>query len=266
MKQVVYSLLFVAIALVFSSCWTYYHSTVRSVNEQVTINENESFSVTQNNITVTYSFQTQRGRIVYDIQNNSDDPLFMDWSRSALVADGKTISHRNDRGQISGSSITTTVLFSGSTPSHAVSSGHFAGSISIPQNELFIPPRARVSHSPMELSNLLNLDIPSSAFETHDIALGLPARIATFHADDSPLRFRSYLTIVNDRDGSQTVFEEEFYISQIMRMGSNHDFLVSQANRAGNRFITEVPNRRAHNWGWGIAAVAGVVLIILGSQ
>lgn len=269
MKHIVISLCLIFGGLFFSSCMTFYYSAVNSINNQVPKNEDGTFTVSKNDISVTYSFIASGGGIVYEIHNKSDDPIFVDWSRSVLIAEDYAVQYRSNRAQIDGHARTTTTTYRFTSSDFVSSTSHssLTGQIVLPQTELFIPPRSRVSHSPLALSSVLELDIPASAYERQDLGIGVMANVATFSKENTPLRFRSYLTIVNDRDRSQTVFENTFYVSEIIRTGSRNNFLEQQTNRVGNRFYIPVVNRRAQNWGWAaLAAGALALLIVIGSQ
>ena len=254
--------------LFFSSCATFYYSTVRSLNDQIPQNEDGTFTVSNNNISVTYSFSTSDGRIVYEIHNKSDDPIFVDWSRSVLIAEDYAVQYRSSSAQIDGRARTrtTTYRFSGSDFASSTSHSTLTGQIVFPQNELFIPPHSRVSHSPLALSSVLDLDIPANLYERQDLAIGGMANVASFSKENTPLRFRSYLTIVNDRDSSHTVFENTFYISEIIRTGSRNNFLLNRANWFGNKFYIRVANRRAQTWGIVAALTGGLALLYIIDQ
>jgi len=246
-------------SLFFSSCMTFYYSTVNSINNQVPQNEDGTFTVRKNDISITYSFSASGGGIVYEIHNDSDDPIFVDWSRSVLIAEDYAVQYRSNRARIDGSARTSTTTYRFTHSDFVTSTSHssLTGQVLLPQNELFIPPRARVSHSPLALSSVLDLDIPSSAYERQAMV-----NVATFSKENTPLRFRSYLTVVNDRDRSQTVFENTFYVSEIIRTGSRNNLLQNQANKYGNQFYIPVVNRRATNIGW-TAFGAGVTALFV---
>jgi hypothetical protein len=254
---------------IFSSCTTYYYSAVRSFDNQILQNEDGTFTTENNQISVTYSFEGSGGKIVYEIDNQSDDPIFVDWSRSVLIAEDYAVQYRQNNARIDGRvrATTTTYRFSNSNYSSSTSFGDLTGQIVFPQADLFIPPRSRISHSPLALSSVLDLNIPATSYERQDFGLGVTANVASFSEEDTPLIFRSYLTIVNDRDKSQTVFENTFYISEIIRINSRNSFLMNEVNRSGDKFYIAATNQRAERAGWwtiGIIAVGG--LILLGTQ
>ncbi|MDR0332596.1 MAG: hypothetical protein LBI15_03955 [Dysgonamonadaceae bacterium] len=249
--------------LSFSNCTTYYYSTVRSFDNQILQNEDGTFTNENNRISVTYSFEGLGGEIVYEINNQSDDPIFVDWSRSVLIAEDYAVQYRQNNARIDGRvrATTTTYRFSNSNYTSSISFSDLTGQIVLPQGDLFIPPRARISHSPLALSSVLDLNIPASAYERQDLGLGATASVASFSEEDTPLIFRSYLTIVNDRNGNQTVFENTFYISEIIRMNSRNNFLMNEVNWSGDKFYIEVINHNAQRTG----ALIGVGALVVGA-
>lgn len=251
----------VGLGLLMSGCTTYYYSTVQSYEKELVRNENGSFRASHNDLSVTYSFKDLGGKVVYEIHNESDDPVFVDWSRSVIIAEDYAVQLRDNNARFHGEVNTTTYHFSNSN--YTTSSGSISGRVLLPQSDLFVPPHAKVVHSPMALSRVLNLDIPAYMYQKRDIGLS-SVRFAEFSQENTPLKFRSYLTIVNDRDKSQTVFEDVFFISEIIKTGSKNDLLSRDVQQRGDIFYIEIVNQNAVTAGWivaGAAAVGGLILL-----
>lgn len=251
----------VVLGLLTSSCTTYYYSTVQSYDKQLPQDGSGLFSTSRNEISVTYSFKDSGGKIVYEIHNNSEDPVFVDWSRSVIIAEDHAIQLRDRDAYFHGNVTTTTYQFSNSD--YVTSAGSISGRVVLPQNDLFIPPHSKVIHSPMSLSSVLDLDIPKDVYMKRDIGVS-SVYFIDFTENDTPLKFRSYLTIVNDRDKSQTVFEDTFFISEIVRTGARNDRLHVDVQRRNNLFYIEVLNQKAATAGWiivGVATLGGLILL-----
>ena len=253
--------------LLLQGCLTYYYPAIKSFENRIPQNKNGSFTAENSRISVTYSFKNSGGKIVYEINNESDDPIFVDWSRSVFIAEDYAVPYLNNKAQIGGSveATTTTYRFSKSNYVTSTSYGDLKGEIILPQNDLFIPPHAKTSYSPLQLSAVLNLDkIPASSYQKQNNGIAT-LNVASFSEENTPLKFRSYLTIVNDRDKSQTVFEHTFFVSDIIKTGSENPQLTLGVN-SGSRFYIQVANKDAQTTGWVIAGALGVGLIVLGAN
>ncbi|RNC64682.1 hypothetical protein [Proteiniphilum sp. X52] len=253
--------LIVSLGLLTSGCTTYYYSTVQSYEKELLRNQDGSFRTSRNDLSVNYSFKDLGGKVVYEIHNESEDPVFVDWSRSVIIAEDYAVQLRDNNARFHGDVSTTTFHFSNTN--YSASSGSISGRVVLPQSDLFVPPHSKVVYSPMALSRILNLDIPAYLYRKRDIGLS-SVRFINFTEEDTPLKFRSYLTIVNDRDKSQTVFEDVFFISEIIKTGSKNDLLSRDVQQRGDIFYIEIVNRNAVTAGWivaGAAAVGGLILL-----
>lgn len=256
--------LIMGFGLMLSACTTYYYTTVQSYEKELPQNERGLFRTTQGNLSVTYSFKDLGGKVMYEIHNESNDPVFVDWSHSVIIAEDYAVQLRDNNVHFHGDVSTTTYHFSNSN--YTASSGTVSGRVILPQNDLFVPPHSKVVHSPLSLSSVLNLNIPEDLYEKCDIGYS-PVRLIDFTEEDTPLKFRSYLTIVNDRDKSQTVFEDTFFISNIIKTSNRNNLLSGDVLQRSDMFYIEAVNKNATTAGWivaGAAAIGG--LILLGSN
>lgn len=245
------------------SCTTYYYSTVRPYGSETLQNEDGSFQTKtpRRDLSVTYSFKDLDGKIIYKIHNDSDDPVFVDWSRSVIIAEDHAVQLKNNEAYFQGDANTTTYRFSDSD--YAFSSGNISGTVVLPQTDLFIPPHSKIEYSPMELSRILNLEIPAYLYQKRNIG-NSEVSFANFTEENTFLKFRSYLTLINDRDKSQIVFEDTFFISEIIKTGSKNILLTRDALQRNDFFYIEDINKSAVNTGWivaGVAVAGGLILL-----
>lgn len=253
--------LIVGLGLMLSGCTTYYYTTVQSYENELQQTEKGSFRTSRSNLSVTYSFRDLGGKVIYEIHNESDDPVFVDWSRSVIIAEDYAVQLRDNNARFHGDVSTTTYHFSNSN--YTVSSGTISGRVVLPQNDLFVPPHSKVVHSPMSLSRVLNLDIPRDLYKKRDIG-DSSVRFIDFTEGDTPLKFRSYLTIVNDRDKSQTVFEDTFFVSKIIKTTARNNLLSGDVLQRSDIFYIEVVNSNAVTAGWiatGAVVIGGLILL-----
>lgn len=247
-------------SLLLPSCTTYYYSSVESYENQLVANEDGSFTTSHNDISVTYSFKDLGGKVMYEINNESGDPIFVDWSRSVLIAEDYAVQYKDNTAHFGGNVNTVTYRFSNSD--YVTSSGSVSGQIVLPQNELFVPPHSKTVYSPMSLSRVLDVrQFPQTAFDKR-VEGASEVFFITFSEKDTPLKFRSYLTIVNDRDKSQTVFENTFFIAEIVKSSSQNPLLARDVKLRGDWFSIEVVNKTTATLGWtavGVAMLGGMI-------
>ena len=219
------SLLLMVFAL--SGCATYYYSSVQSNDDTLVQAEDGSFINNDSNVVVTYSFSELNGGFIYQIENRSNDPISVDWNKSVVSVEDKVFQDVN-RGRISGSMSSQNNAY--------VSTGSFSGKVELPNERLFIPPGEKTTYTPIALSQIFNLNsIPKSSFEKGYIGVSIVKR-AQFTKEDSPLVFRSYLTIINEKNHSERVIKDAFYISHVTKSKERTLGLVSTSRNQKNIF------------------------------
>lgn len=256
MKSTIYLLALLSVFML-SNCTTYYYSTVQSYENQLPQNEDGSFSNEREDIVITYSFQNENGDLVYDIINNTDDPYMVDWERSVLVLEDNIMPIKSDRARFEGDMRTTTYLF-GENSSYG--SGSISGTITLPQNKLFITPHSKVAYSPIALmGTVFNWDVIKKTFRKIK-AVNKEVEQLSFQEHNTPLKFKSYITLINDADKTQTVFEDTFYISDYYHSRTFKTFDENALKRGNTFYIQETKGSGALLYGTlGALVVAAIV-------
>lgn len=250
------AVILLALVLVFtlSGCNTYYYSVVQSYEERVPQNADGSFTTVKNDIVLTYSFVNQDGEVVYDIYNQSQDPIYVDWSKSVLIAEDQAIQYKQPS-----SGYTKTYQLSDNT-SVASSDENVISTnkLVLSDDVMFIPPHSRVSYSPIALYNLYNMELKKSVYQNVQID-GTDVKGVYFTPQTSPFLFRSYLTVVNSKNNTETVFEDIFYISSAYKTTSQNNILMRLVRERGDTFYGYRVNSTGKVLGW--TAVIGLVVI-----
>lgn len=264
-------LLISSILFLLTSCMstTYYYSTLESEDRYMTKSENGNFVIENDSILVTYNFYGKNAPITISVFNKTNCPLFIDWKKSAVIIDGTAVSYKGDRmnieGNTYGDSHTYNITDNYST---TASRGSLYGSITIPHDAEFVPPQSKIVHTPLELSNLSFKQIPDKEFtkEVFIKSSGFDENVKAmnFTFDDSPLSFRSYLTMYFDKDPVRPlILDNEFYISRIMKSGGlSPKDLAAKHGKPGNTFyLVETRDNVAGTIAAvTVVAVSGVVL------
>jgi len=238
---------------VLSSCTTYYYSTVDTNDRWVTKMDNGDFMQENDSVSITYCFYGENLPVEITIHNKLDQPVFLDWQQSALIveeaAESDIYSYQD-------------YLIPG--VSYGQATGTFSARGRVPEYVAFIPPESMMNSTPVTLNNFEFERIPKEEYTKQPFVKAdkktTTLRTIDFTEDDTPLRFRSYLTLYTvNEDGSRAkskAFEQSFYISRLIKGGSltPRNFYENNAQR-GDFFYVRKEN------GSTIAVITGVVAI-----
>ena len=96
--------------------------------------------------------------------------------------------------------------------------------------------------------------LPKQHYEKVSIG-GSTVKGIVFSPENSPLMFRTYLTVVNGNDQSETVFEDLFFISRAYKVNSANNLLMSYAKQRGDIHYFSETNATGQVLGWTTAVV-----------
>lgn len=262
----------------FGSCSSYYYSTLSSNDEIGMKNDDNDFIQESDSVLVSYCFYGENAPVSITIYNKMDEPLFIDWQCSALIIEDVATSYYQDEASIRmrTESVTTGETFSWSksySSTGGTTSGSASGEISIPRGVSFIPPKSKITSTPLTLANFPFDRIPKEAYTKRKLAtVGsevVSVRVKKFTEEDSPLFFRSYLTLYTGglagQHTRQWVLERSFYIGELIKTGNlpPQNFQAG-AQEAGDFFY--VHKVKGANAGIIIGAIAvGTASIVLES-
>ena len=236
MKKTVPLLATTAVLWLATSCSVYQINTISSTNTP----QNEktgSFVMENDSVKITYDFAGQYAPIAIQIQNKLDQPLYLDWQRSALVYNDSAISYADNNALINANVAGVQYKY---TNRLTLSGSNLSGSVALPQYIEFIPPHSFIRKVPLLLTTIPLTGVPDSVF--HDTVLLSsisPARAqkAKFSFDDSPLVFSSYLTFFTNEQQRQNIsYQQQFYISEIVTTRINPEATIFSDNQKTNLF------------------------------
>ena len=232
MKRMLFVLSVVAL-FCMSSCSSYYYSVLESNDAVGEKNDDKDFVIENDSVCIYYCFYGEDAPISITVYNKMDEPLFVDWQRSALIIDDVATSYYQENAPIQGQTESSSYgdSFSWSrrySSTDAYSSGSFAGQIALPKGVSFIPPRSKVESTPLRLTNFPFDRIPKGAYTTQKFAKSnsdvVNVKVKKFTEDDSPLSFRSYLSLytANPENGGKNYssYESSFYVAQLIKTGN----------------------------------------------
>ncbi len=277
MKNKLFFFVAVVLLLSLSGCSSYYYSILSS-NDRVGIRSDlGDFVQETDTVVVSYSFNGENAPVSIIIYNKLDEPLFVDWTRSALIIDDIATVYQDKKVLVEGE--TESVSHGESyrwnsriTENVATSRGSFAGSVFLPKGVDFIPPKSKIENIPLNLpgipfDKILKEEYVKENIMTNDLSM-VSVRTKEFTESDSPLCFRSYLTLyTDDHNGKQRkymFFERNFYISKLIKAGNVPPSDFSEQQQLSGDFSYA---RKVKGAGVGIAvgAVAlGVASVVVG--
>lgn len=224
------------------SCSSYYYSVLSSSDGLGERDENRDFVQETDSVRIAYSFNGENAPVSITIYNKLDEPLFVDWTRSALIIDDVATSYYDEKAAIEGEIESETYRWN---KRWSESRGSFSGELTLPKGVSFIPPKSKVEKTPLNLANFPFDNIPKedyqkSEFPTSGSGTAL-FQIKDFTIEDTPLAFRSYLSLyMTDKEGKPekwTSFERSFYVSKLIKTGNVPPTEFREAQRFAGDFF-----------------------------
>lgn len=250
MKKNIFILLGLILSFFTSCSSTYFYSTINSSDLYSQKVDNGDFLFENDSLWIAYCFKGESAPIQITVYNKMDEPLYVDWQRSALIIDDQAISYGGKEINAS--------IFSNSNETNV---GLMA---EIPHGVSFIPPKTKVSNSTLRLSVGFE-DINKKAFKNMHLGVnkGEPVKVKgiRFTPENTPLSFTSYLTLYTENK-RKMVYEQDFYIANLLKTNVAPNNLPTSMADRGDLFYTIKP---ADNTFWGIllgtTVIAGAVAI-----
>ena len=235
------------LTVVISSCSHYQYVTISALDAGR--NANQEFVEENDSVRIQYSFYGPDAPINLLVENKTDVPIYIDWSRSALIINDKAISY-----------VANVALIEDVFNNGFASSGSVYAMATLPENLSFIPPRSYINKSPMSVTNQLMV-VPDSVFRTERMTLYdgsiVKVKHAFFTEESSPLRFKSYLTMTfGDQNNKTVAYQCSFFISEVYDSATDPETFLLNRERGDQFYVRETT---AAGQGFGI--VAGIALL-----
>jgi hypothetical protein len=234
-----HKILYYAFALVaLTSCSKSQFVSVRS-NAKEAGNGNYFFE--NDSVKITYNFKGENGPVKISVFNKLSHPLYLDWTKSAVIVNQQSLPMWKDESRVSTVTNATEIDWGYVT----TTSGSTDGSITRPAAVAFIPPQSEISDSRVLLKRSLFAESEKSKSKKSRKRIFLSTGPATanlyeFKREDSPLTFRTYLTLSMDQNISSSVhIENEFWVGEILQSGDfkntyrprNNEFSLTKATK-----------------------------------
>lgn len=234
-------LLFFAIVTIFSACRSYQISTLSGSN----IQKNDTtgvFTVENDSLILSYNFAGENSPVNVEVFNKLNEPVYVNWAKSALIAGDQAYSYLDDEIQIEGS--TSSVATQYARRGDTFTEGSISATAKLSRAESFIPPHSKIKKTTYILHKVGMIDIGNSDLKpvplTYMDGSGqFYGKNATFTAANSPLRFRSYLTLYTLKDNQPRSFslQQDFFVSSVTKSAESPDNLYEFGNKRGDVIV-----------------------------
>ncbi|KAA8478436.1 hypothetical protein BDE36_0260 [Arcticibacter tournemirensis] len=243
MKSAYQFLILLLFPVFLSSCAKYYVNTVSSAS--TSFDGNGVFKHENDSVLVTYNFFGEGAPLHIIVKNRTNSPLYVDWSRSAMIIRDRAVSYLDNKVVITGTINGDSYNWDKFWTSHF---GDLNASASLPNSVSFIPPHSDIEKV-IVLGNISQFEaIPKYTYAEKEYFYPetgpVEVKAANFAKDQSPLAFKSYITLFttsNNKEAIPFVFQDEFYISKSIKTYSNPNFIAEYKNKAPNIFYIKKP-------------------------
>lgn len=238
-----------------TGCMKYQYATV---NSSLSMNERQEYFLENDSLLISYSFQGYGGPVRISIYNKLDVPLYVSWKRSALVLNDQSNTYWQNQSRLQATAQGTQFSF---TPVVSSSVSAIDGVIKGEDAYSFIAPNAYMQ------TNMVMVDPNYTALapaqnqqrvEINTAAGPVRAMRYAYRPEDSPLKFRSYLTLSADPDfKDEFVYESEFWVGEILQTGVKPEYyLRGEGNQ--NKFY------KSKTTGFGMTlGVLGILVLLV---
>lgn len=224
------------LAALLSSCSQFHYMTVSGVN--VSKNDRHELVGENDTLRVEYHFSQHQGLIAIRLYNKTSEPLEVDWRKSAIIFNDKTVGYYDGKQAISGQVETSSSRFARWTST----SGDIKGEIQSSEQVQFLPPQSYLESKPVLIPLTPLPALSEEKAENLSFKYGgeyvIKYKRFPFGQENTPARFRSYLTLRIGKAVSQQEFavEHGFYISEIWQSQMRPLFFASSLENRGDRF------------------------------
>lgn len=242
----------IAVAMLFSACQTYQYNTISSVN--TTQDEKTGkFNVENDSVKITYSFTGKNAPINVVVYNKLNEPVYVDWKRSAYIIDKTAKSFSDQSVKISGAFDASGYNLNSKSNGASYTGGNIQATANLPENIMFIPPHTEMAKTLVEIAPEQNRFIADSLVNKIKMNDALTsssfnAKMAKFNKGNSPLFFKSYITMYTIENNVQKfmAYSNEFYISQSIQSNRGPEDLnyINKLQR-GDTFYSNIKSQ----WG-----------------
>ncbi|RFZ92631.1 hypothetical protein D0C36_14540 [Mucilaginibacter conchicola] len=259
-----------ACCAILASCSKYQLNVISSTTGKEPNKQTGNYEFENDSVRISYSFYGADAPVTVNVFNKLNEPLYIDWQKSALVIGDKAISYVPDNIKLNGSISADSYTYRGNNNNSVISNptytnGSINATANLPKTTTFLPPHTQSTNTTLRLANGF-IQVPDTAFHKirmienfADTVKLTKVNTALFNESNSPLAFRSYLTTYTVADGKNipVVYEDKFYVSRTLNTGSDPRYLREFNRQRGDYFISS----KASGFGKAMAVTGAVAAI-----
>lgn len=223
--------LFLIVGLL-SACSTYQYVTLS--NTSLKPGDKNEYVFETDSVKVSYSFEGANCPVWVKVFNKLDKPLYVDWSKSAVIINGERRSYYQETAIIDISSSNAQYRW---TKNYSNSYTASNGKMVYNERVTFIPPQSFVNYQSLlirdtffPIGDPLNNNKTTIVTESGNV----PAKKLKYDEAGSPFRFRSFLTMSTDQHfASFTSIDHTFWVSEVVQVGASPKSITK---RPSNQF------------------------------
>ena len=212
--------------LFFSGCRQYQYISLEDHSNQPAPT---SFVSENDTVKVTYNFTGYDCPVTITVYNKLKTPIYIDWSQSSVIVNGNRIALWSDNAVINGSTSSAQINWSKNI---STSSGNFDGVMYKDEKVSFLPPHSYMRITRTHLRHSFFKDLNKS--DSRDVTLatasgGESAKMYTFSNNNSPMKFRVFLSIATDKEFSNPLYmEKSFWAGAVTQSYNRPEVLVNK--------------------------------------
>jgi hypothetical protein len=247
-----------------ASCGSIKHyTTIESKN--MAKNEQSIFVEESDTLRIEYRFSQYDGRIVIKIQNKTTSPMYINWQKSAVIANGQSINYYDAKSKVEGVIEGSSLKLS---RDYSVQGASFSGVIQNNPLRDFIAPKAFINYLQLPVSSLPayhmsnKLEVKHQSITYNNSKYNI--KVAEFTPETSPLNFSSYLSFeISDSTTKTFAKQHDFYISSYATTKLDTYMLYNDKPMPNNIYMVSTPTN-SNSFLTAIAAtVIGVTAVAL---
>ena len=198
--------------IAISSCTNYQYLTLDA--NQTTKNEKKEIVWENDSVRLVYNFNGRWGQMNIMAYNKSNEHVFINWKKSAIVIGDRSISLYDPNVKISGESVDFKL-------NRSVSWGLTEANFTLPEGSDFMPPKTYITKQNISLLQTIpvlpalsnSLPAQKTTYEGTNVKF----RTTKYDQASSPFVFKLYLTFGIGKQNKEFSVEHLFYVSEAVQ-------------------------------------------------
>jgi hypothetical protein len=216
----------VVLAIYLSACSTAAYVQLFGTKAiQPVTNQNGNYVFENDTVKIVYSLWAEYGAMDFTIYNKLNVPLYIDWRKSAYIANEQKHDYWEDKETVNSESHSVGVGVAYYNVAAAKSATYGQAVKTKPERITFIAPKSQVTKSQYEIYPVAYVKLSKGeiSFKANSYSADTNKKVAIIHSnyqlDETPLSFRNFLTFSTSENFTHEFYADNaFYISWVSIM------------------------------------------------